>query len=50
MIITSHMQKIIQIYPCLQKLLRKQDTIPKIGDFQPKTKISPQNLASNISM
>jgi hypothetical protein len=37
------MQKIIQIYPCLQKLLRKQDTIPKIGDFQPKTKIFTQN-------
>ena len=27
MIITSHMQKIIQIYPCLLKLSRKQDTI-----------------------
>ena len=37
------MQKIIQIYPCLLKLLHKQDTIPKIGDFQPKTKIVPQN-------
>ena len=35
MIITSHMQKqkIIQIYPCLLKLSRKQETILKIGDF-----------------
>ena len=33
MIITSHMQKIIQIYPCLLKLSRKQDTILKVGDF-----------------
>jgi hypothetical protein len=33
MIITSHMQKLIQIYPCLLKLLRKQDTILNIGDF-----------------
>ena len=31
------MQKIIQIYPCLLKLLRKQDTILKIGDFPPKS-------------
>jgi len=36
MIITSHMQKIIQIYPCLLKLSRKQDTILKIDDFSPK--------------
>jgi hypothetical protein len=38
MIITSHMQKIIQIYPCLLKLhvSRKQDTILKIGDFSTK--------------
>jgi hypothetical protein len=50
MIITSHMPNIIQIYPCLLKLSRKQDTILKIGDFQPKTKIFPQNLSSNISM
>jgi hypothetical protein len=50
MIITSHMPKIIQIYPCLLKLSRKQYTILKIGDFQPKTKIFPQNLSSNISM
>jgi hypothetical protein len=35
-ILTSHMQKIIQIYPCLLKLLRKQDTILKIGDFSTK--------------
>ena len=27
MIITSHMQKIIQIYPCLLKLLRKQESV-----------------------
>ena len=50
MIITSHMQKIIQIYPCLLKLSRKQDTILKIVIFQPKTKIFPKTLASNISM
>ena len=30
------MQKIIQIYPCLLKLLRKQDTIFNIGDFSTK--------------
>jgi hypothetical protein len=36
MIITSHMQKIIQIYPCLLKLLRKQGTILNIGDFSTK--------------
>jgi hypothetical protein len=36
MIITSHMQKIIQIYPCLLKLSRKQDTILNIGDFSTK--------------
>jgi hypothetical protein len=28
--------KIIQIYPCLLKLSRKQDTILKIGDFSTK--------------
>ena len=27
MIITSHMQKIIQIYPCLLKLSRKQERV-----------------------
>jgi hypothetical protein len=37
MIITSHMQKIIKIYPCLLfKLSRKLDTILKIGDFSTK--------------
>ena len=36
MIITSHMQNIIQIYPCLLKLLGKQDTILNIGDFSTK--------------
>jgi hypothetical protein len=36
MIITNHMQKNIQIYPCLQKLSRKQDTILKIGGFSPQ--------------
>ena len=36
MIITSHMQKIIQIYPCLLKLSHKQDTILKIVDFSTK--------------
>jgi hypothetical protein len=33
MIITSHMQNIIKIYPFLLKLSRKQDTIFNIGDF-----------------
>jgi hypothetical protein len=36
MMITSHMQNIIQIYPCLLKLSRKLDTIFKIGDFSAK--------------
>jgi hypothetical protein len=36
MIITSHMQKIIQIYPCLLKLSRKQYTNLNIGDFSTK--------------
>jgi hypothetical protein len=36
MIITSHMKRIIQIYPSLLKLSRKQDTILKIGDFSTK--------------
>ena len=31
-VITTHMQKIIQIYPCLLKLSRKQNTILKIGE------------------
>ena len=35
-IITSHMQKIIQIYPCLLKLSCKQDTILNSGDFPTK--------------
>jgi len=38
---TSHMQKIIQIYPCLLKLSRKQDTILKIGDFSTKNQDFP---------
>jgi hypothetical protein len=33
MIITSHREKIIQVYPCLLKLSRKQDTILNTGDF-----------------
>jgi hypothetical protein len=33
MIITSHMQKIIKIYPCLLKLSRQQYAILNIGDF-----------------
>ena len=41
MIITSHMQNIIQIYPCLLKLSRKQDTILNIGDFSTKNKDFP---------
>ena len=36
MIITSYFQNIIQIYPCLLKLLRKQDSILKIVDFSTK--------------
>ena len=36
MIITSHMKKKFQIYPCLLKLSRKQDTILNIGDFSTK--------------
>jgi hypothetical protein len=36
MIITSHMQTIIQIYPCVLKLSLKQDTILNIGDFSTK--------------
>jgi hypothetical protein len=35
------MQQIIQIYPCLLKLSRKQDTILKIGDFSTKNKDFP---------
>jgi hypothetical protein len=35
MIITSHMQNIIQIYLDLLKLSRKQDTILNIGDARP---------------
>jgi hypothetical protein len=30
------MQKLIQIYSCLLKLLRKQNTILNIGDFSTK--------------
>ena len=36
MIITSNMQEIIQIYPSLLKLSRKQGIILKIGDFSTK--------------
>jgi len=36
MIITSHMQKHIQIHPYLLKLSHKQDTILKICDFSTK--------------
>ena len=41
MIITNHMQKIIQIYPCLLKLSCKQDTILNIGDFSTKKQDFP---------
>jgi hypothetical protein len=41
MIITSHMQKLIQIYPCLLKLSCKQDNILKIDDFSTKNKDFP---------
>ena len=44
------MQTNIQIYPCLLKLSRNQDTLLKIGDFQQKIRFSPKTLASNISM
>jgi hypothetical protein len=45
------MQNIIQIYSCLLKLSRKQDTILKIGDFSnQKLRFPPKILASNISM
>jgi hypothetical protein len=51
MIITSHMQKIIQIHPCLLKLSRKQDTILKIWwFFNQKLRFSAKALASNITM
>jgi hypothetical protein len=40
MLIAGHMQKIIQIYPCLLKLSRKQDTILKIGDFSLELSLS----------
>jgi hypothetical protein len=36
MIITSHMQNIIQIYQCLLNLSRKQETILKFVDFSTK--------------
>ena len=36
MIIKSNIQNIIQMYACLLKLLRKQDTILKIGEFSTK--------------
>jgi hypothetical protein len=39
----SHMQNIIQIYPCLLKLSHKQDTILKIVDFSTKNYDFPQN-------
>ena len=45
MIIIGHMQKIIQIYPCLLKLSRKQESVT---DGQ--TDFSTKTLASNISM
>jgi hypothetical protein len=47
MIITSHMQNIIQIHPCLLKLSRKQENVTDGQTdrriFQPKTKIFPQS-------
>jgi hypothetical protein len=36
LIITSHMQNIIQIYPSLLKLSHKLDTILNNGDFSTK--------------
>ena len=47
MITTSHMQKIIQIHPCLLKLSRKQENVTDGRTdrriFQPKTKIFSQS-------
>ena len=39
------MQNIIQIYPCLLKLSRKQDTILNIDNYKPHAK-----NYSNLSM
>jgi hypothetical protein len=50
MIITSHMQNIIQIYPCLLKLSRKQDNSQNRWFFNQKLRFPPKTLASNISM
>jgi hypothetical protein len=50
MIITSHMHKIIQIYPCLLKLSRKQEQFSKLVIFNQKLRFSPKTFASNISM
>ena len=51
MIITCHLQNIIQIYPCLLKLSRKQDTI-SWDLFQLKPVMSPKSgylpLATNL--
>jgi hypothetical protein len=45
MIITSHMQNIIHIYPYLLKLSRKQETILNIGDFfNQKVRFPPKPL------
>jgi hypothetical protein len=44
------MQKIIQIYPCLLKLSRKQDNSQNWWFFNQKLICSPKTLPSNISM
>jgi hypothetical protein len=50
MIITSHMQIIIQIYPGLLKLSHKQDNSQNQWFFNQKLRFSPKTLPSNISM
>jgi hypothetical protein len=50
MIITSHMQTIIQIYPCLLKLSRKQESVTD-GQTDGQTAtitISPHNYRGGI--
>ena len=37
MIITSHMQNIIQIYPCLLKLSRNQESVTTDGQTDRRT-------------
>ena len=50
MIITSHMQKIILSIHVYWSYRVNKTQFLKLVIFQPKTKIFPQTLASNISM